>query len=63
MKFIFETEDEQEALIYSNAPNFYTALYKINELLLRNPGYLVGELQDKINEIISKECHNFYDIH
>jgi len=44
MKFIFETEDVQEALMYNSAPQFYSALYEIKELLRKQEkyGYTLG---------------------
>jgi hypothetical protein len=76
MKFTFETEDEQEALMYSSAPQFYAALYKIRELLRQqekygftlsietpvSQSYVVSALKEKINQIIYDEAPSFHQI-
>lgn len=76
MKFMFETEDEQEALMYSNAPQFYAALHEIRELLRKQEKYgftlaqgqkenswtVVNALREKINEIIDNEAPSFHEI-
>ncbi len=76
MKFIFETEDEQEALMYSNAPQFYVALHEIRELVRTQEKYgnsltkgdnqsipdLVSAYREKINQIIYDEAPSFHQI-
>lgn len=74
MKFIFETEDEQEAFMYSSAPQFYRALYEIQELLRTQEkhGYnlstdacepeVVSVFREKINQIIYDEAPSFHQI-
>jgi len=73
MKFIFETEDEQEALMYSSAPEFYAALHEIREFLRQSEKYglessiqtsieAIEFIREKINEIIYEEAPNFNQI-
>ncbi len=76
MKFIFETEDEQEALMYNSAPQFYAALHEIRELLRQQEKYgnsltemdnhsipdLVSAYKEKINQIIFDEAPSFHQI-
>ena len=76
MKFIFQTEDEQEALMYSSAPQFYAALHEIRELLRQQEKYgftlvqgqkegswtVVNALREKINQIIYDEAPRFHEI-
>lgn len=75
MKFTFETEDEQEALMYSSAPQFYAALHEIRELLRQQDRYgytlqrnpvtptsVVMALREKIDKIIDDEAPSFHQV-
>jgi hypothetical protein len=69
VKFTFETDDPQEALMYQSAPNFYAALYEIKEFVRGQAkyGYTGGEdvvefYREKINQIVHDEAPSFHEI-
>lgn len=75
MKVIFETEDDQEHLVYSQAPRFYSAIYEILEFLRSqdkygftlgdgdlSPGVVVGLVRDRIIQIVGDEAPSYGEI-